>query len=142
MDNINTNNLDLSGPVCRACLKFGAKNKIFSIHKSTSLTYSYIFSTCFSVKVEFDDGLPKFICRKCLTKLVSFYKYRNVVAANDSKLRQILATNRKESIEDPNKCEKEVKFEFTNSDISKDNGHTSNKDFEIVEPNIKTEIKK
>ncbi|KAJ8939304.1 hypothetical protein NQ314_011162 [Rhamnusium bicolor] len=87
---VGTNDLNLSGSICRACLKLGAKNKIFSTHKHSSLQYSYIFSTCVSIQVDPEDELPKQICRKCINKLINFYKFKNTIIQNDLRLREIL----------------------------------------------------
>ncbi|KAJ8956307.1 hypothetical protein NQ318_015043 [Aromia moschata] len=102
---------------CRACLCLGANNEIFSVHKATSLLYSDIFGSCFSIQVEPDDGLPNHICKKCLNKLLGFYKFKNVVVQNDLKLRETLKSQKKESLESKRE---DIPFEFLKCGIQID----------------------
>ncbi|XP_077290771.1 uncharacterized protein LOC143914430 [Arctopsyche grandis] len=64
--------------ICRICLEEGEMKSIF-----TTNCLSHIQMSCadaivkmFTISVEEDDGLPKHICKKCLTKLKSAYKFK------------------------------------------------------------------
>ncbi|XP_057653314.1 zinc finger protein 300-like [Diorhabda carinulata] len=78
---ININN------ICRICLEKGPKlMPIFDPIKPPH--FSILIMACAAVQVLQGDGLPPYICQKCLSKLNVAFQFKTQCESSDAKLRQ------------------------------------------------------
>lgn len=73
--------------ICRICLEKGSKlMPIFDPIKPPH--FSILIMACASVQVEEGDGLPPYICQKCISKLNVAFQFKTQCETSDAKLRQ------------------------------------------------------
>lgn len=73
--------------ICRICLEKGPKlMPIFDPIKPPH--FSILIMACASVQVLEGDGLPPYICQKCISKLNVAFQFKSQCESSDAKLRQ------------------------------------------------------
>ncbi|XP_050509841.1 zinc finger protein 585B-like [Diabrotica virgifera virgifera] len=73
--------------ICRICLEKGPKlMPIFDPVKPAH--FSILIMACAAVQVLQGDGLPPYICQKCLSKLNIAFQFKKQCESSDAKLRQ------------------------------------------------------
>ncbi|EFA06599.2 zinc finger protein TC009514 [Tribolium castaneum] len=73
--------------ICRICLERNPKlMPIFDPIKPPH--FSILIMACASVQVLEDDGLPPYICQKCISKLNIAFQFKTQCESSDAKLRQ------------------------------------------------------
>lgn len=78
---VNINN------ICRICLEKGPKlMPIFDPIKPPH--FSILIMACASVQVNEGDGLPPYICHKCIARLNVAFQFKSQCESSDAKLRQ------------------------------------------------------
>ncbi|KAF5304703.1 hypothetical protein FQA39_LY09480 [Lamprigera yunnana] len=77
--------------ICRVCLEKGPKlMPIFDPIKPPH--FSILIMACASVQVLEGDGLPPYICQKCISKLNVAFQFKTQCESSDAKLRQCFET--------------------------------------------------
>lgn len=80
--------MDIS-EVCRVCLeKSNRLTPIFDPIKPPH--FSVLIMACAAVQVQEGDGLPAYICQRCIAKLNVAFHFKNTCESSDRKLRQYL----------------------------------------------------
>ncbi|GJQ81050.1 hypothetical protein Trydic_g21859 [Trypoxylus dichotomus] len=73
--------------ICRICLERGPKlMPIFDPIKPRH--FSILIMACASVQVIEGDGLPPYICQKCISRLNIAYQFKSQCESSDAKIRQ------------------------------------------------------
>lgn len=71
--------------ICRVCLEKGKLLPIFDSIKPAH--FSILLMSCAQVQVEAGDGLPPYICQKCVVKLNIAFQFKVQCEASDARLR-------------------------------------------------------
>ncbi|KAL3287628.1 hypothetical protein HHI36_002097 [Cryptolaemus montrouzieri] len=71
--------------ICRICLEKGKLMPIFDTIKPPH--FSILIMACAQVQVQEGDGLPPYICHKCVTKLNIAFQFKTQCESADAKLR-------------------------------------------------------
>lgn len=73
--------------ICRICLeKCGKLTQIFDPVKPAH--FSFLIMACASVQVHEGDGLPPYICQRCVSRLNIAFQFKTQCESSDSKLRE------------------------------------------------------